>query len=660
MRRPWQIWTLYLLGVALVAAPMAWLTLKALELDRKELQARQQIDIEQRISRALWRMDVLLMPLLAQEAARPAVVYCPTVTTIDEGKGKPISRESASPLLVSPPDYVLVHFEVAPDGTLSSPQCPPGKDTAWAAANGIEGGRMDAARQRLDQLAVSLRRDELLAILPVESLPPLEIAGIPWNSSENNTNRSQIVANTFDQTQLYNLPTGNDSPSEAPNPGPPAQPPPNQAAQLPLQQQEDFAQQAAVPQQQSGRYLAGNPRSQSRADNDLQSRGQAYQAIAQRAYQEQRLNFGNVDRPPGTTLEGVSQPLWIGDRLILGRRVKSGSKTLIQGCWLDWNRLQARLRDEVADLGLPDTRFVPLTNVALADQNHLLATLPVQLAVGLPAVQPAWDSPICISLIVAWSCLLLTALFAALTLQGVMALSERRGAFVAAVTHELRTPLTTFRMYAEMLAEGMVPSAEQRQNYLDTLRREADRLSHLVENVLQYARLERGSSGRRKESLSLAALLDRIAPRLADRAEQAEMKLVVEIEDEARESIVTTDGGAVEQILFNLVDNACKYAAAADDKRIHVRLSVQPQRVVVCVCDHGPGVPADARRKLFRPFSKSVHEAARTAPGVGLGLALSKRLARDLGGSLELEPAGKSSSGAVFVLTLPVGAPPPK
>ncbi len=74
-------------------------------------------------------------------------------------------------------------------------------------------------------------------------------------------------------------------------------------------------------------------------------------------------------------------------------------------------------------------------------------------------------------------------------LRGVLALSERRASFVSAVTHELRSPLTTFRMYAEMLAEGMVRDEQQRDRYLSTLRQEADRLSHLVDNVLQYARL---------------------------------------------------------------------------------------------------------------------------------------------------------------------------
>ncbi len=657
MKRPWHVWLLFVLGLALVVAPMSWLTLKAIELDRAELQARQQIQLEERISRALWRMDVLLMPLLAQEAARPALVYCPTVNTFEtEGKGKGTSRQSASPLLVSPPDYVLVHFELAPDGSLSSPQSPPGKDAAWAAANGVATGLMDTARSRLDQLALSLNRDELLAKLPEESLPPLDIAGIPWNTSASNMNRSQIVANTFDQTQLFNGETGSDVQSELSPPNPPAQPPPAQAQPQANQQAEDPAQQAAQPQ---SRVFASNPRSnprdQIRQDNDLQSRGQAYQALAQRTYQEQRQNYSNFDLPAGApALEGVSQPLWIGDRLILARRVKSGPQTLIQGCWLDWERLQARLRDEVGNLNLPEIRFAPLTDIASADQKHLLATVPVQLAVGMPAAEPAWDSPIRVSLIVAWSCLALAAVFAAVTLRGVVALSERRGAFVSAVTHELRTPLTTFRMYAEMLAEGMVPSAEQRQKYLDTLRREADRLAHLVENVLQYARLERGSQGRRKETLSLAALLSRIQPRLQDRAEQAEMKLVVEIDDAARDSELVTDGGAVEQILFNLVDNACKYAAAGDDKRIHWQLTVEPQRVVMRIRDHGPGISRAERRKLFRPFSKSVQEAARTAPGVGLGLALSRRLASDLGGHLELAAADRQSpEGAVFVLTLP-------
>jgi signal transduction histidine kinase len=211
-----------------------------------------------------------------------------------------------------------------------------------------------------------------------------------------------------------------------------------------------------------------------------------------------------------------------------------------------------------------------------------------------------------------------------------------------------------------MLAGGMVPEADQRQRYLDTLRVEADRLAHLVENVLQYARLERGRPGKRREEVSLASLLDRCESRLAERAAQAEMKLIVEATDADRDSTLATDSAAVEQILFNLVDNACKYAAASADKRIHLEIAAlsswrrasQRGCVRLIVRDHGPGISRAGRKKLFQPFSKSVHEAASTAPGVGLGLALCRRLAADLGGRLDLE--SPADGGAAFVLTLPV------
>src|SRR6187401_3474036 len=105
---------------------------------------------------------------------------------------------------------------------------------------------------------------------------------------------------------------------------------------------------------------------------------------------------------------------------------------------------------------------------------------------------------------------LLAVAVAAFLLQGVMTLSERRAAFVSSVTHELRTPLTTFRMYAEMLARGMVPDANRRQEYFTTLQREAERLTLLVENVLAYARLERGRKPQAQDRVTLRSLLDRV------------------------------------------------------------------------------------------------------------------------------------------------------
>jgi signal transduction histidine kinase len=233
---------------------------------------------------------------------------------------------------------------------------------------------------------------------------------------------------------------------------------------------------------------------------------------------------------------------------------------------------------------------------------------------------------------------------------GALTLSERRGAFVSAVTHELRTPLTTLRMYTEMLAEGMIRDDDKRRSYLATLRAEADRLGHLVENVLAYSRIERGRARGHIVTVPLNELIDRVRQRLSERAEQAGMQLLVEpAEGDGR--IVRADPSAVEQILFNLVDNACKYAASAADRTIHLDADGRNGQALIRVRDHGPGISLQDGRRLFRPFCKSAHDAANSAPGVGLGLALSRRLAREMGGDLCLDE--RPGDGAAFVLTLP-------
>ena len=680
MRRPWQIWLLFGLGLAVVVPTMAWLTVMALQLDRADALARQQAEQEEDVSRALWRMDILLTPLLAEEAARPDFVYRP-VYEIESGEGKvggkgqATPQQELSPLLKETPPLVLLHFVVHPDCSVTSPQNPTGKFNAWALDNGASPETIKSAAARLEDLRPALDREALLALLPQQALPtvawfdhrvpPGEAAPQSANTVITNTYddlnqqlaQQALAPNSAESSYLFNPPA-----QGLPQPQPPAQEQ-RDAVQSQeeqalensgLQQSAEQGQQAGDPYSQQLSYgnnveSGRSQRAQSRSGNDLNNRSSALQAFAQRSYSEQRSNYRNPYQPT-RVVEGVSRPLWLGDRLVLARRVQIGEETIIQGCWLDWPAIRQQLKAEVADL-LPEVEFVPLTAAEPIKLSRLLATIPVQLAVPAPVAAPSPWSPIRLSLIAAWSCLLLAAVAGAITLQSVLTLSERRGAFVSAVTHELRTPLTTFRMYAEMLAEGMVPDAEQRQKYLNTLRVEADRLSHLVENVLQYARLERTKSGRRREPVTLATLVEHSQSRLADRAEQGELKLVLEWDESVGATTINTDLAAVEQILFNLVDNACKYASGASDKRLHMLLAVKPRAVTITVRDHGPGIAAAGRKRLFQPFSKSVHEAANSAPGVGLGLALSRRLAIDLGGKLELQ--SPPDGGAAFVLTLP-------
>ena len=131
------------------------------------------------------------------------------------------------------------------------------------------------------------------------------------------------------------------------------------------------------------------------------------------------------------------------------------------------------------------------------------------------------------------------------------------------------------------------------------------------------------------------------------------MELVVGPVDSRRS--VRVDLSVVDQILSNLVDNAVKYAGRATDRRIHLDVAPAGRWLALTVRDHGPGLSPQVIRRLFRPFSKSAHDAAQSAPGVGLGLALSRRLARALGGDLRL--SRNDPLGACFALTIPCDSP---
>jgi signal transduction histidine kinase len=350
--------------------------------------------------------------------------------------------------------------------------------------------------------------------------------------------------------------------------------------------------------------------------------------------------------------EGPLRPIWLKGQLLLARRVNIDGKDHVQGCWLKWPEIRQTLLENVRDL-LPAAELSPADDGYGEDkERRLLAAIPARLEPGpLPMNLLQFGSPIRMTLLVAWVCVIIGCGAVALLLWGAISLSERRGAFVSAVTHELRTPLTTLSMYSEMLEQGMVKDESRKQQYLTTLRAEASRLGHLVENVLAYSRIERGRADGRIQTIPIPELIDATKERLAERAKQAGMELAIELRPEAQALAVKADASAVEQILFNLVDNAGKYASAATDKRIHISAQTNGSAVTIKVADHGPGFSHAECRKLFRPFSKSAREAANSAPGVGLGLALSRRLARQMKGDLRLE---ESNGGASFLLTLPL------
>lgn len=226
--------------------------------------------------------------------------------------------------------------------------------------------------------------------------------------------------------------------------------------------------------------------------------------------------------------------------------------------------------------------------------------------------------------------------------------AAQKTSFVANVSHEFKTPLTTIRLYAELLEQGRVRDAAQGGDYLRTIGRETQRLARLVNNALDFSRLEQGKKKYAREQVDLAAeltrLLDTHAPRLA------EAGLALHRALPATPVPLTTDRDAVEQIVLNLLDNACKYASEGGE--VTVTLSSRPGGgAEVRVADRGPGVPVEHRERIFEKFHRVDDALTAEKSGAGLGLSIARQLARGLGG--EVRYASRTGAGAEFILQLP-------
>jgi signal transduction histidine kinase len=354
---------------------------------------------------------------------------------------------------------------------------------------------------------------------------------------------------------------------------------------------------------------------------------------------------------------GSMRPQWLTaadgtELLVLVRAARLENKTVYQGVVLDWPKLQTVLKEEVKDL-FPEAKLVAVKDPSGVSPERTMTALPVQLDPGpTPEPPPVGWTPLRFGLVLAWTAALIA--FAAVALCGwsLIDLSERRIRFVSAVTHELRTPLTALRLYLDLLLSGMVQDEEKRREYLSTLNAESDRLHRLVDNVLDFARLERRRTGTSVQTLKVGELFDQVRCTWTDRCGTDHKELVV-VSTLPPDAEIATDPILVQQIIGNLIDNARKYTRDAEDSRIWVWAKPGGRnQIFIEVEDRGSGIPPRERSTIFRPFRRG--ESADTrAGGAGLGLALSKQWAEVLGGRLTCRPAD-GGTGSCFRLELRV------
>ena len=203
-------------------------------------------------------------------------------------------------------------------------------------------------------------------------------------------------------------------------------------------------------------------------------------------------------------------------------------------------------------------------------------------------------------------------------------------------------------MYAELLGEKKISDPQKQASYLQTIIRESQRLTRLVNNVLDFSRLEQGRKEFQRVQVDMVELLHQLLDSQMVRIEEAGMQLVREIK--ADRCVVVSDRDALEQVLLNLVDNAIKYAA--EGKHISVELESEKGKCKIRVRDQGPGIPTAHQRQIFDKFHRIDDSLTARQQGSGLGLSIARQLAEGLGGSLTF--CETQAGGACFELSLPM------
>jgi len=601
---------LLLLSLAILL-PVALLTWRALQGLAYERVARHQVVAE----RTFEEMERALSEFLAAEEARPSSDYR---SVLPGGERAPLAGLAEIP-------FVVGAFEIDAEGAIQTPMSPERQDAIRRVLAAVEAGyapqdaetaafREDAAAPKVGRLLPKFAYAP--AAPPPGTTKPLadaEAGADPMLASPD-ADESKKERSAYDVLQSF-----------------------NRAASERAERRQKVEEQALpAPMQQ-------------RAEGDA-----AFDAVAGEIASEWKeapasagapREMAKRTAPPRVRIavDPMQGRLAGPEHLLLVRTVQLDGETLRQGLVLDRAALATWLEERALPNGLERPMLVAFRaadeppapradNGADYVFSHRFAEPFDPLAAELTlATLPGVGSP--------GTLYALVALLLAVGAGGILAVhrmvsvtvgyAERRSNFVAAVTHELKTPLTAIRMYAEMLRDGLVPSEAKRAEYTRTITDESERLSRLIDNVLEFARLERGRRELELRAGPLAPVLEEAVAKLASHA--ARQGFTLELAVEPGLPPVRFDRDALLQVLFNLVDNAMKYARSAGTRRVVVEARRAGEGAQVAVRDFGPGVAPPHLAHIFEPFYRGEDELTRNTQGTGIGLALVRELAQRMG-----------------------------
>jgi len=615
----------FVLVAIVVLGGMTWATVSTYQLAKINVEREHRT----RISKAVYRMDSYMSGVLGEEMSRPFTHYWPFYTDVpvqvwlDERlvvEGDRVVLQS--PIAKSPPRHAWIdmYFQADEDGNWSSPQtaCCTGQ------CSGCEDGQgecrcVDGSLERLRDL-----------------LPLGELSERVARAGERDVAISRS-ASRVDQTQAVKM-THRRARGDSPR------------------QNESRTEYDRRGQRKRAEQLRSRPESEcvnpEHGPNEI-----ADIVTADR----------DVDDPTELASVGVYGDAWATfwidptaaqpAKLAFVRTGHMDADLVYQGFIGDWSLLKTELLTEISDV-LDDADLEPAPDDALPDpqvSDITMHTIPVRLnsprLVAGAVSRLAWRSVRGI-LLATWAAAAAILAVAGIGFRNLIAQSKRRMQFAYAVTHELRTPLTTFRLYSDMLSAGLVPDTSK-QEYLDTLNRESQRLSSLVEGVLEFARLENHRIKLNPVETEAGALLRVLSEALEAHCAHCGVEPRTQ-NDLPGDLVLRTDVEAVNRIAGVLINNACRHAQQAEKPIVVTRLARENGRVFLDVIDSGPGIDHHDARAIFKPFRRGRGADAAAQGGIGLGLALARSWATLLGGRVDLIARHhREYGGAHFRLTFP-------
>ena len=227
-------------------------------------------------------------------------------------------------------------------------------------------------------------------------------------------------------------------------------------------------------------------------------------------------------------------------------------------------------------------------------------------------------------------------------------LSKMKSDFVSTISHEFKSPLSSIRQLAEMLQSGRVPSEDRRQEYYDVLVEQSERLTLLIDNILDFAKIEEGRKVFNFQIINVGALLQEMVSVIQDQVRHKDF--VIQLEIEKHLPAIKADRESITQAITNLIDNAVKYSGEA--RNIIVRALEEEQYLIIAVKDFGIGIKKEELDKIFDRFYRGGDELTRTVKGSGLGLTLVKQIVEAHHWKVSVE--SEVGQGSTFTVTIPL------